>query len=115
MITELYAGTATIGVTEYSLPNNAIYSSAAAITTDGVYQIFIELATLTASEVYDIKIYEKVRSTGTQRFIYEARVDGAQVQPWVSPSLILMNGWDVTMYKVAGTDRAIEWSIRQVA
>jgi hypothetical protein len=33
----------------------------------------------------------------------------------VAPSLILLHGWDVTMTKVSGTGRTIEWSIRKVA
>ena len=32
----------------------------------------------------------------------------------VTPALVLMHGWDMTILKLAGTDRSIEWSIRQV-
>jgi hypothetical protein len=40
----------------------------------------------------------------------------AQSSPiWVSPTLILMHGWDGTILKIAGTDRSIDFSIRQVA
>ena len=112
-IAELYTNTATIGTTPYSLCNNS--TTPAAITTDGVYQVFLELAAMTAAETYDIQLLEKVTSGGTQRIIYEARVVGAQPGPFVTPSLILMHGWDVIVYKVAGTDRSISWSIRQVA
>lgn len=33
----------------------------------------------------------------------------------VLPSMIFMHGWDVTMKRLAGIDRSIGWSIRQVA
>ena len=112
-IAEAYTNTASISTTEYSLPNNS--TSLTPITVDGIYQAFIELANMIAGDQYRIQIKEKVTSAGTQRTIYDAIVTGAQIGPWVSPSLILLHGWDVTMIRTAGADRSISWSIRQVA
>jgi hypothetical protein len=113
-IAEAYTNTATIGATPYSLPNNS--TTPASITTDGVYQAFIDFTNLTVTETYDIQIKEKVTSGGTQRLVWEARVQGTQTAAaFVTPSLLLMHGWDILVYKVAGTDRSIDWSIRQVA
>jgi hypothetical protein len=49
--------------------------------------------------------------------IQEVIFSGAQTtEPlYVVPGLLLMNGWTVTMKKNQGTDRTIDWSIRQVA
>ena len=60
---------------------------------------------------------EKVRSADTQRVTHIIPIAQAQTgQPnLASPSLILMHGWDVTLIKISGTDRAISWSVRQVA
>jgi hypothetical protein len=33
---------------------------------------------------------------------------------WVSPSLILLHGWDITLLAVSGTI-TVNWSIRKVA
>lgn len=113
-ITEAFTGTATIGVTEYSLVTNS--TTLGADTNDGVYQVFIDFSALTATEEYMLMVKEKVTAAGTQRVIFSATVAGVQGSPaWVSPSLILMHGWDVTMDKIAGTDRSISWSIRKVA
>jgi hypothetical protein len=70
---------------------------------------------MTASESYNLTVKEKVTSTGSQKDIYGLYLEGTQPSPVVLPSLILMHGWDVTVTKTAGTDRAISWSIRQVA
>jgi hypothetical protein len=70
---------------------------------------------MTVTEQYQFTIYEKVTSGGTQRVIYQAILTGAMATTWVSPTLILINGWDATMKKLAGTDRTLYWSIRQVA
>lgn len=113
-ITAAYENTATISTIEYSLPNNS--TTLTPITTDGVYQVFIDFSAITVTEVYDLKVYEKVTAAGTQKLVMTATIAGVQGQPaYVTPSLILMHGWDVTLKKISGTDRSISWSIRQVA
>lgn len=111
-ITVAYTGTATISTTEYSLVNNS--TTLASSTDVGVYQVFIDTANMAAGDEYEIKIKEKVITGGTQRNIYTAVLDGAQSTPFVTPTLVLMLGWDVTMDKILGTDRSISWSIRKV-
>jgi hypothetical protein len=112
-ITEAYTENALIGSTEYSLTNDS--TTIAAQTADGVYQVFIDTGNMAAGDQFRIKIKEKVYSGGTQRDIYAAVLTGAMTDNWVSPSLILMHGWDVTIQKLAGTDRTFYWSIRKVA
>ena len=85
-----------------------------AVTTPGVYVVEIDLSNLTSTEVYEFSLYEKVQSGSTQREVMNAFFAGAQTTHWVSPPFILMNGWDMTLRKLSGTDRAIEWSIRSV-
>lgn len=111
-ISEAYSNTATIGTTTYSLPNNS--TTLTPITTDGVYQVFIDFDALTITEKYRVQVLEKVTSGGTQRVVYDCVVAGT-MPVWASPSLILLHGWDVQVTKITGTDRSISWSIRQVA
>jgi hypothetical protein len=113
-ITEAYSGTAAIGATEYSCPNNANYSAGSAITDDGVYQVFLDTSDMVAGDQLQIRIYEKCRSGDTQRVIYESVLSGTMTETWVSPSLILLHGWDVTLDALAGTI-TVNWSIRKVA
>lgn len=111
-ITVAYSGTATISTTEYSLVNNS--TTLASSTDVGVYQVFIDTTNMAAGDEYEIKVKEKVISGGTQRNIYVAVLDGAQSTPFVTPTLVLMLGWDVTMDQITGTARSISWSIRKV-
>jgi hypothetical protein len=113
-INEAYSGSASISTTEYSCPNAGNYSSANAITTDGIYQVFLDTSDMVAGDQLQIRIYEKCRSGDTQRVIYEAILTGTMADTWVSPSLILLHGWDVTLDALAGTI-TVNWSIRQVA
>ena len=113
-ITALYENSASISTTEYSLPNNSITLTPK--TDDGVFQVFLDLNAMIAGDQYELKIYEKVQSAGTQRLVETMVYTGAQSKPHNPiPSMIFMHGWDVTMKRLAGTDRTIGWSIRQVA
>jgi hypothetical protein len=111
-ITELYTGTEAVSTTEWSLTSDS--NVLGAITTDGVFQIFLDLSDMVATDILQIRVYEKVRTGDTQRIVYEQVLTDVQSIPiWVSPSLILMNGWEVTLDALAGTITVL-WSIRQL-
>jgi hypothetical protein len=113
-IAELYAVTETVSTTEWSFTTDS--SGPDSDTTDGVFQGFFDVNALAAGDTYRFRVYEKANSGSTQRVVYESILVGAQTEPlFVTPSLILMHGWDMTWLKVAGTDRSIIGSIRQVA
>lgn len=116
-INEAFTGSAvTIGTGEVNLTSGTTGTSS--ITTDGIYQLFIDLSNMTSTESYRLRIYEKVLSTSlNQRVVEEVVLYGAQTaQPlYVTPPLVLLHGWTFSMQKLQGTNRAFDWSIRQVA
>lgn len=112
-ISALYEVTETVGTTEWSFTTDS--SGPDADTTDGVVQLFLDLSALAAGDTFTIKFYEKVTSAGTQRLVESWVVSGVQSEPhWVSPSVIVMYGWDFTVTKNTGTDRSITGSVRSV-
>jgi hypothetical protein len=113
-ITEAYTFSAvTVSNTELSIVSGT--SSLQAITTAGVYQVVVDLANLAKADEFTLKVYETALAAGTKRALWTQTFLGAQPSLYTSPSLILMNGWDFTLIKNAGTDRAITASIRKVA
>lgn len=113
-ITEAYANAATITNTETSLTTNT--AGPDVDTTDGIYQVFLDLSTLLVTDIFEFKLYEKVTAGSTQRVVYSCRFAGPQGAPiWASPSFILLHGWDATLKYIAGNYRSIAWSIRKVA
>lgn len=111
---EAFTGTELIGTTEHSLTTDTAGPDAA--TTDGVFQPFIDLSALAGGDVFRFKVYETCRTGDTQRLIYSAEFSSAQATPlWAGPALLLGVGWDMTLVKVSGTDRTINWRISQVA
>lgn len=114
-ITELITGTEAVGTTEHSLATDTSYDTGDAQTTDGVFQVWLDVSDMVAGDTLQIRGYEKVRSGDTQRVFFEIFLSGAQAEPnWVSPSFILLHGWDFTLDAIAGTI-TVNWSIRQVA
>jgi hypothetical protein len=112
-ITEAFAGSEAVSTTEHSLTTDTAGPDTE--TSDGVFQVFLDLNDMVAGDQLQVRIYEKVGSASTQRIVYEAILSGVQASPvWVSPSLILMHGWDVTLDALAGTI-TVDWSIRKVA
>jgi hypothetical protein len=114
-ISEAYTGSATISTTEISLVSGT--STLQSNTTAGVYQVFLDCNALTNGDVFELRVKEKAQSSSTQRTLLYTTIGYAQGNEpvFVTPSFVLLNGWDVTLRKVSGTDRAIEWSIRRVA
>ena len=113
-ISQAFSGTETVGTTEHSLTTDTAGPDVE--TSDGIFQCFLDLNALAAGDVFVFKVYERVLTGSTQRLCYVATFSGVQAQPvWVSPSLILLHGWDMTLDKISGTDRSIDWSIRSVA
>ena len=114
-ISEAYSGTEAVSTTEWSLTTDSSYATDDAQTADGIYQVFLDLSDMIAGDILQIRIYETCRAGDTQRIAYESILSGVQSTPiWVSPSLILIHGWDVTCDAIAGTITVL-WSIRKVA
>jgi hypothetical protein len=111
-VSEYKTGTKLVSTAEWSLVNDS--AVIATDTTAGVFQCFIDVNAIAAADEFRFRIYEKTRGADTQRQIFEAAINGPQSQPiWVSAALMLKNGWDFTLLKIAGTDRTITWSIRK--
>ena len=104
----------TVGATELSIVSGT--TTLQTITDDGVYQLWVDAGTMAKGDEFAIRIYEKVEGTGgTKKVVFAATLSDVQGEVFVTPTLILINGWDMTLQRVAGTDRAFDASIRKVA
>lgn len=106
--------TASVGTTEYSLPNAS--TTLTPRTEDGVYAPQIGLGNMAGSDEFEFTVYEKIVSGGSQVVYDRRRLLGPQSPPVLEfPPRPLLHGWDVTIKKIAGTDRSFAWSGRGVA
>jgi hypothetical protein len=85
-------------------------------TSNGVIQIWIDAAAMAKDDVVEIRLKEKVISGGTQRLVEKWVIANDQGKDgWVSPSFILLHGWDVTAKRTAGSITSLPWSLRKVS
>ena len=113
-ISEAFQDSATIGTTEYFLAADST-TQGSGQSTDGVYQLVLDLAALADGDEYRIRAWDAISSAGTVRVAMEWTVSHAQSEPlYFLPSLILLHKWDFSVTKLAGTDRSIAWSIRKI-
>lgn len=103
----------TVGTTELSVVSGT--TTLSTITTAGVYQLWVDPGNMAKADEFRIRAYEKVEATGgTKKVFAQWSLLGVQSEVFVTPTFILMNGWDFTITKIAGTDRAFDASIRKV-
>lgn len=104
----------TVGSSELSIVSGT--TTLQTVTDDGVYQLWVDAGNMAKGDEFIIQLYEKVEGTGgTKKVFFSQTLSDLQSEIWVSPTFILINGWDFTIKKVAGTDRAFDASIRKVA
>lgn len=98
---------ATIGGTEYSLPADS--TTLAAQTDDCHLYVNVDWNAVAAGDLFRLRVYEKIDGTN-QRVMFERFVDAPVIDPPYDIGPVGV-GWDVTIIKLAGTDRAIAWRL----
>lgn len=101
----------TVGATELSIVSGT--TTLQNNTTAGVYQLVIDAANMAKGDEFIVKLYEKCKAAGTKRVFSAWSLLGVQSQLFITPSFMLLNGWDMTITKLVGTDRAFDASIRK--
>ena len=108
-------GSETVTTTEWSLVTDTSYAVGDASTTEGVYELWLEIASIAAGDQFTIKAYEKVQSGSTQREVDAWMINGPPSAASIRTCAFhFKHGWDFTIIKNAGTDRVVTWSIRGV-
>lgn len=83
-------------------------------TDAGAIQLWIDASAMAKGDEFRVRGYEKVEGTGgTKRVFFAATLLGAQSENFVTGAFMLMNSWDFTIQKIAGTDRTFDASIRK--
>ncbi len=109
-VTAAYPQTAlSVSSTELSLISGT--STLQNNNTAGTYQLSIDCSNMAKGDRFRVKVYKAVRSGGTKRVIFQADIYNAQSEIWAMVPVMLLFSWDMTIQKIAGTDRAFDTSI----
>lgn len=114
-IAQLYSiSNVTVGTTELSIVSGTTTLQNDA--TDGYFELIVDdRANMAKGDEFQITVYEKCLTGGTKKVLFRTSIADVQSELFAFPGRILMHGWDMTLKKIAGTDRAFDASIRQVA
>ena len=111
-VTEAYViSSVTVGATELSIVSGTTTLQSVAVA--GAYQLVVDGATMAKGDEYRVKIYEKANSAGTKRVLAQWSLQGVQTELFCTPTFMLMHGFDMTIQKITGTDKAFDASIRK--
>ena len=108
-------GSETVTTTEWSLVDDTSYVAGDGSTTEGVYELWLEIASIASGDVFVVKAYDKVQSGSTQREVDSWIINGPPSAAAIrTVAFHFKHGWNFTIIKSAGTDRVVTWSIRGV-
>jgi hypothetical protein len=87
--------------------------------TDGIFQFVVNLANLvggTTPDQLEIKLYEAaLAADGASDQIHSWPFSGVQSDKlWMSPAMILLHRWRLSLKQTQGTGRTFKWSIRKI-
>lgn len=104
----------TVGATPISLVSGTTTVNDTAET--GVFSFRIDAGNMAKADQYKVVISETVEATGgTRKTFLEFYLLGVQTRIHITPGFLLMHGWNCTIEKVAGTDRAFDASVLKIA
>ena len=111
MATQVYSGSASVGTTPFSLPNNSTTLTPRTDPKDVC--AFVRFASLAVGDRFQIDFLDKVSGAGDpQDSVGSFIVQGPGSFAIMTPTFPLIHGWDVQVKKLAGTDRTVTWSLR---
>lgn len=106
----------TITNAETSLAVNGGSTTLQTLTNKGEYVLHVDgVANMAKGDEFKWRVYEKASTGATKRVFYDGTISDAQAQPLITPSFLLGIGWDITLQRTAGSNRAFHWGIKQVS
>lgn len=106
----------TITNTETSLAVDGGSTTLQTLTAEGLYQLFLSgKASMVKGDEFTLRFYEKAEANAAKEIFLTAILSDAQSEMLVSPEFHLGAGWDITLQRTAGSDRAFYWTIRRVS
>ena len=88
----------------------------ATVTDPATYQLLVDLAALTGSDVVELRIYTKVLAGGTERLFHRATYGPAALAIPAVASIPIVSPREIraTLKQIAGTGRSYPWTIDEL-
>lgn len=88
----------------------------ATVTDPGTYQLLVDCAALTGSDVVELRIYTKVLAGGTERLYHRATYGPTALAVPAVASIPIVSPREIraTLKQIAGTGRSFPWTIDEL-
>lgn len=106
---------ATITDTETSLAVDGGSTSLQTITDKGFYTLLLRSTAVTKGDEFRLKVYEKASTGASKAVILDVTLSDSLPSQYMIPQLVLGLGWDMTLQRTGGSNRAFSWSIRRAS
>lgn len=83
------------------------------LTDKGSYSVLLKSTAMAKGDEYRWKVYEKASTGATKSVLTQGILSDVQSEQTMTPGLTLGLGWDVTLQRTGGSNRAFSWSIRR--
>lgn len=113
-ITVNTAGSQSVSTTEFFLAS--VSTTATYQTTTCSFQAYINFSAMLAGDQFRVRVYRKINSTVTT--LEDTTLNGVQSTPYITTPYLAGGSaasWEISIIKVAGTDRTITWDLVTVA
>ena len=104
---------ATVGTTPVSLITGS--TTLTESTVGGYFTLVINPVAMAQGDEYLVTLYEKAATGDTQEIVTDWPIVGDQERLHIAPGFPLGIGWDMTIAKIAGTDRTFTWTLRRTS
>lgn len=85
------------------------------ITDKGFYTLILRSTAVTKGDEYKFRLYEKASTGASKAVLFDAVISDALPTQFAIPQFPLGLGWDMTLQRTGGSDRAFSWSIRRAS
>lgn len=109
-----YSGSVTVDTTEVSLISGN--TTPQSVSGAGVFTAVLGLQNLTATDIVQLRVYERVLPGAPQRLLESPRTfSGLEPEHRMTVPLTLRHGYDFRLVKIAGANRAIDYRIEKMS
>lgn len=105
----------TITNTETSLAVDGGSTTLQTITDKGFFSLVLRSTAVTKGDEFKWRIYEKASTGATKVLLDDGVFSDAIPSQLMTPQLPLGIGWDITLQRTGGSNRAFYWSIRRAS
>lgn len=105
----------TMTTAEKSLAVDGGSTTLQTVTDKGFYTLLLRSTAVVKGDEFKWRVYEKASTGASKALLCDGTISDALPSQMMIPQLALGIGWDITLQRTGGSNRAFYWSIRRAS